>query len=218
MNQIEAYWLGFLCADGHLMKLDSRGRHLHRRMMLELQIRDIKHVNRFLSDFSPGRVANVRSKSLDNKIFQSAMTTISCNKLGFVDYNNFDDFKNGDSCLLGKLSDEEFRHWVRGFVDGDGSISYFQINCRRRPTPVLMAVSKHKKNLEYISSRVASLTGISSNTIKRSKSIYRMMWSGTRARDIMRWMYNSASRCLDRKYMVFEQCDQFESMFEIAGI
>lgn len=224
MNQLEAYWLGFLCADGHLMAANRRGGN--RRIYLELQLRDIDHVQKFLATFesSPRIIPKIRYRqnSATGAIVGSAVTTIGCNKLKFINQVAFEAFKRGDPDLIKDFTSEEFRHWLRGFVDGDGSIAFKQINRRRPKTPMLMAVSVHKDILGAINNRITEICLVSPNTIKinnRKPSLcYRISWSGTRARDIMRSMYYRAKIYLDRKHDAFVKCDEFRSMFEVSPL
>lgn len=227
MDQIEAYWLGFLCADGHLAKIYNYSRNKHRRIHLELSAKDTNHVERFLSYFSPNRKPRSRTRKHKWGTFSSVSTTISSNKLKFLNCSNFDSFKVGDPILVERLTDFEFIHWLRGFIDGDGSIAFRKINRYRRETPVLTIVSTYRRILEAINLRVLDTCKITSNTIKLNNGTargkhgglipcYRVAWSGTRARDILRTVYGGADIYLDRKYATFAICDTFKSMLEVS--
>jgi len=217
MNQIEAYWLGFLYADGTLRKPDKRRQKSFRRICLELSSKDRDHIDLFLMDFDPSRHHNIRYKKRRNKTNEAAITTISINKLKFISENNWDLFHVGNSAVLDALSNIEFIHWLRGFIDGDGSIKFKRINKRRPLTPTLVIFSPHQAILAYIGRRINEIINISSNTVKKHVNIYKINWSGTRARDILRYVYNNAKRWLDRKYKDFLICNNFISIFEKVG-
>ena len=135
----------------------------------------------------------------------------------FLDYDLFDAFKIGDPAILDSLDDVEFLWCIRGFTDGDGSLGYRKINKNRRKTPVINLISPHESILDRIKHRLHHIVDCPINTNKKSRSIFRVDWSGKHARNLMTALYSNASVYLDRKRTIYLKCINYVSFFERAA-
>jgi len=107
----KAYWLGFLYADGYVRKRKGGS-----QMVLKLSIKDIVHLYKFNetlksnNDIKPkGRMVVL---SISQKKFVQHLLDKGCtNKKTFnIKFPNF-------------LKEDLIRHFIRGYFDGDGSVS-----------------------------------------------------------------------------------------------
>lgn len=123
----QAYWLGFLFADGWISKnkLSNAG-----VVGVELQYSDINHLKKFNKSISGnynitdrwrrctlGKNINYNKKHLCTlRIFSLTMYN-SLEKLGFTNENSY-------KCKIPQLKENLIKHFIRGFFDGDGCICY----------------------------------------------------------------------------------------------
>lgn len=111
----KAYWLGFLCADGYVSTGDRWG--------LELQLADKHHMENFLNDFDCN--INIRERTREGHDLCGFMIK---NKKMYNDLVNHGVAPNKTYCLQFPsdtiLNHDYMNHFIRGFFDGDGCISW----------------------------------------------------------------------------------------------
>lgn len=110
-TEADAYWLGFLYADGY-------NNTIKHEVELTLQYRDIDIVNKFKEYIGDGNVKKVIKSNFPQAQYRF------CNK---IISNNLE--KHG--CIMAKSFVKEFpkmkenliRHFIRGYFDGNGSVT-----------------------------------------------------------------------------------------------
>ena len=119
----KAYWLGFLMADGCVTRNSPSGKDCILAVVLKND--DKCHLKKFLncieSDYQ------IKEKTIsDKRGFETVRCSIKITSTTMCD----DLIKNGiiprktGKEIIPKLKKDLIRHFVRGFFDGDGSISY----------------------------------------------------------------------------------------------
>jgi len=113
-TEAKAYWLGFIAADGGVYG---------NRVQLSCAAKDFEHINSFVvetlcSTNKPWY--NVKTDSYQFNIFSDEMRN-DLRNLGIVERKTF-------KLKFPKLSDKLIHHFIRGYFDGDGSISYSKTN------------------------------------------------------------------------------------------
>lgn len=108
INEVSAYWLGFLWADGSLT-----GKSLE----LELNISDLEHLKLFVQSVSLIKSPKIYIRNRNNSDtcrinFSDTSIANSLNELGFN--------KKGIRCAP-NINDEYMVHFLKGYFDGDGS-------------------------------------------------------------------------------------------------
>lgn len=111
----KAYWLGFLYADGYVSTDNRWG--------LELQLADKHHMENFLNDFDCN--INIRERTREGHSFCNFMIK---NEKMYNDLVNHGVVPNKTYCLQFPsdtiLNYNYMNHFIRGFFDGDGCISW----------------------------------------------------------------------------------------------
>lgn len=114
-NEAKAYWWGFLYADGHTY---------NRSLVLALATKDKEHLKRFKKFLNSGHPIKVRYVTAQGKVHPIAVLFVTnenlinrLRQLGIT--TNRTTFEWSISQLPSHLK----HHWIRGFIDGDGSIS-----------------------------------------------------------------------------------------------
>lgn len=121
-NEHKAYWLGFLYADGCIMKTDSIVSDCN-RLTLSLSVQDKEHVINFAKDINmPLQQVRVHHKPGFND--GSWAATLHCNSLKMckdlqkLGYTKLKSERVG----VPDIQEELMHHFIRGYFDADGSV------------------------------------------------------------------------------------------------
>jgi DNA-binding transcriptional regulator WhiA len=188
----KAYWLGFLYADG------SVGIEKYSKTIkLELKEDDYQHLVKFINFLQADYPIRKSRSKINNKFYYHFGVRISSPKL--VD----DLIKYGcvpnKTYLLKDLPDIDntlMRHFIRGYFDGDGSIS---INNNKYEWTI---VGK-KEFLVNFQNILVKQTGVNYTKLKchKKSDVVYLRYSGNQVvKKICEWLYNDATIFLDRKY------------------
>lgn len=117
-NEQQAYWLGFLYADGYVQK--------RKRIELALAIKDIKHLEKYRDFVCPELPIETRKISTGDKQF-SCVRVIVFNKILHANIISLG-CTNAKSKTLtfpstSQVPEHLLHHFIRGYFDGDGSVS-----------------------------------------------------------------------------------------------
>lgn len=202
-SENKSYFLGLMFADGFLLK---------NKVCLKLKKDDSYLIEEVFSKFTNGY--NL-SKDKNSKSIQITSTKLvkKLIELGCTERKTNNDFK------VIELKDDLFRHYLRGYFDGDGSISLR----KSRPNQVQIYIcSIHKKFLEELKTKLNNYN-INCLVFKESrkgkpmktpqgkillncKDMYTLRF-GTHIDRIklFEFLYKDCSIKLDRKYKIFSE-------------
>lgn len=119
-HQEKAYWLGFLCADGCIASDRDR---LH----VTLSDKDISHLDKFrIAIDYPKTIRQYDYKDPKHELIRHKCSIAIGSKKLVTDLinNGCGRQKTQTLCFPNHLTYDMIRHWIRGFVDGDGSFFY----------------------------------------------------------------------------------------------
>ncbi len=118
-NEEKAYWLGFIWADGNI-KTTSKTCY---RLTINLKLEDLDHLEKF-NKFTKHTKYNIKIDKIKN-----VCSWYACSKHLWETLNNYGCTPRKSLTL--KFPDESIfksrdliRHFIRGYFDGDGCISY----------------------------------------------------------------------------------------------
>lgn len=125
-SEIKAYFLGFLYADGCLFALRDKKGSKDFGIRINIHHEDGYILEKIKETFPFFRLTPLKGNELLNRAPQ-----ILLEYYGRFIYRDFRDnglierksYENKDKLFLPTLSDDLMRHFIRGFFDGDGSIS-----------------------------------------------------------------------------------------------
>lgn len=183
-SEIKAYLLGWVASDGSI-----RNRTLH----VELHKQDISILEIFKTKISPNAPI-VKRKNRDTcylTISSKHMIESICRVLNVLPGNKQNKLR------LPNLDSKYLKHFVRGFLDGDGWVSvkkvsnYKYLNCGIATIdPLLLKdFASYSENL-----KIPCFYG--------TKSIE---WSGKNAKTFLNYLYEDSSFFLSRKKAVYDQ-------------
>jgi len=190
-----SYWLGFLLADGCLAK--SAG--TRRAVRVFLKESDGGHLKKLQAAIGHrGRlVADDREHPRKGLVFNSTGMSRRLLGLGWQRYK-----ENGDPSIIGHVPDCSFRHFLRGYFDGDGCLSRWS---GKTSSWYVNIVCRHAGPLRSMDERVHSAIGLS-GAVRRRGSVHELKWNGgSRLAVLLDWLYDGATVFLDRKHARYDE-------------
>jgi hypothetical protein len=179
----EAYWLGFIVADGNV----HRG-----RLLIGLHARDEGHLNNLQAWLGGGRV-NIRESRPGLVVFSVGSIEL-VRRLAMFDVVPDKHFKTKWPMLLPRCLD---RHFIRGVFDGDGCIRRTKKGCWR------WNITGNPPLLAAIQNVLVEDCGVKRNklsSVDKNGVTCRLEYDGNRqVGRIMKYLYQDAAVWLERK-------------------
>ena len=198
-NVNSCYWAGFIAADGNIHSK-------HKSVGIELSEKDSEHLRKICRYVGRDTKLWFRERKLNNKKFK--MVSVSLQSKQIVDdlYNNFSIVQNKSFILKSpqNMPKKFNKHFVRGFVDGDGSIGWHKHN----KNPRIHVISGSYDILEWIVGTIKEETKKCSNVLvhkRKDNNIYNFEINGKQTYKVLDWLYHNSDETirLDRKYKRF---------------
>ena len=188
LNECSAYWLGFLYADGYVRMKDGKSGELK----IKLKDTDKSHVEKFLNDIDCQKPIKC---GIENKSKFCAVTIYSNHlikrlfELGCV--NN-----KTQKIRLPKLEEPLMSHFIRGYFDGDGSIS----KVKNRLNSFTISICS---NIEF-NNNLINYLGYGTSYLSENYSVVKI----NKILDVIKfknYIYTNAETFLERKAIKFNQ-------------
>lgn len=197
----KAYWLGFLYADGNI------GSNEH-KLEMNLQASDWEHMKKF-QDFLKYKKDDVRIRpsygkggpicrfSIRNKHIWNALNTKGCvpKKTLILQFPSQELFSSPDL----------IRHFMRGYVDGDGCLGIYPDSDGTLDT--ILTVAGMRGFLEKFADVLGEPKTIYNQ--KNSKAA-QLQYGYKKARRVARFLYEGATIYLQRKFDIYKKFCQLE--------
>lgn len=198
----QAYWLGFLAADGCVGS--SR-----ETVQVTLASRDKEHLEKlraFLKTNKPLAHAERRSRyeSTKDKVFETASLSVSSSRLksALIKYGIVPRKSLICKPWLGPMTLRSA--YIRGIFDGDGSVTRY-LSSRKRAVWSLDFLGTHEV-MDFIQNHFLT-KGISSRNVRKYKKICKISYSAkVDVLAVLDEMYLGSSVYLDRKYSKYLEC------------
>ena len=182
------YWLGFLYADGNISSTGNR-------LEVRLSINDLSHLEKFrkfLGLTTEIRIGVSQGYRFCHLAVRNKHLWNTLNDLGCIPRKSL-------TLQFPKLtifSDKNFiLHFIRGYVDGDGCLSYY-LNYTKKYYRTKLNMLGTKSFLTTLN----SLFGNKGYLISVSNNTYELSFSDVPSRKLARFLYENATVYLDRKY------------------
>ena len=202
----KAYWLGFIAADGCVMKTS---RYNSYRLQIALSYIDSLHLKKFLNCVNakdikitfhePSGFSANNKKNMTARIILNSLKL--CNDLSKYNIH----VKKSYDIKLPNISDEMMRHYLRGFFDGDASYHYhydYKNNRYRYSFEVVGASSSMIYQIQnYLLSKDINTHVYTRKSYSSENQIYRLMTGSKKEMlKIIDLLYSDAHIYLNRKY------------------
>lgn len=189
----KAYWLGFIYADGYLSSPRTIG--------IEIKIDDIDHLQKFKQALHSELNVHTYHKNSTFGPQTNCRFAFSSKHMYKILLSYFKSVDKTNYGIFPKLSDSTLiPHLIRGFFDGDGSITGVPKDSEHLWRPQISFIGT-KETLEYIE----TISGFSWDWSQRypEKNTNNYQISCGRVNDclsFLHYMYDNAHIYLDRKY------------------
>lgn len=203
-SEEKAYWLGFLYADGSVVKSDKNVSD-YNRVQLALSIKDIDHLSKFAKAIDYP-VENFSEYTPPNSYTSSRMVYMQCNSLKMAsDLINVGCVPAKTSKLfVPEIPKNLIRHFIRGFFDGDGSIHAFR---RVNKMAGLFSITTCSNDFLYdLQTILMDKCGLNRTKLThvQKKNAYLMCYGGRlQLIRIFHYLYNDSTIYMQRKYDKF---------------
>lgn len=198
-SEEKAYWLGFIYADGTISSDPLKdGRKKSYTFELSLKESDYNHLEKLkilLNTPRPVLKSENRCRLLVNsKHLWETLNNYGCTpkKSLTLEFPNIEIFKSKDL----------IRHFIRGYFDGDGCISYSNTKHTILNMQLLGTKSFLQHLVSYLPEEFKDLT-IRHNHNNDSEKTYLINISNKKAYRFFKYLYENSKVYLDRKYSRF---------------
>jgi len=191
-----AYFLGFFMADGYISTKKKT-------VSIKLQNRDVHILNKFLKLFKTDRSLVYENGypaiKINNALILKRLVELGC-KPGSSLENSYPD----------EMPDEYFFHYLRGYIDGDGSVYISKSKKSRQKNVLRVSILGSKEFLECIVRKLGIFLNIKIKySICRDKRtilpLHRVTFNGENARLLCYELYRGCEElCLERKREKFK--------------
>jgi hypothetical protein len=179
-----AYVLGYWWADGGMLQTPQSWR-------VTFTSKDGEHLQRIAHTIGVGKVVP---------------TNNACYRLTLYRKSMFDDLlelggipKKSLTTIWHEPPHEFLRHFVRGFMDGDGSL--YWLSTTITIIPQVQAIGT-EAFLGGMALAIEDETGIPAPTCRPNENIRKMTWTGMYAKCLTAWLYEDCGLYLERKYKI----------------
>ena len=197
-NITNSYWAGFIAADGSVVRSNTS-------LKIELANKDHDHLIKFRDVMM-----------FTGHVYKRKTSVVILYGIPRV----LDDLKSVFNITQRKsmtlqsphISDEDhIRSYIRGYFDGDGSISKVSSGNTYR----LSVVSGSKDMIDWLESQIQKWSGIDCTGIYPDRNHWQLVYGGSRqALSVLDWLYCDACYRLDRKYQRYlalqDRCHQID--------
>ena len=192
-NEVKAYWLGALYADGNISKKASKSGQIF------LTSSDEEWVSDFMQAIAS---SNKPRKELHKKygtyVWKAQITSA-------VMFNNLNDLgctpAKSKTITFPNISDDLIHHFIRGYFDGDGTVGVYK-NLKANDWQVLK--SGICSGSELFIKQVLEKIPVKNKSIYH-RGVYTTQFSLNDSIALYNYMYNNASVYLLRKKQVFDK-------------
>lgn len=182
-NNENSYWAGFIAADGHILKNKKS-------IQIKVSLKDLNHLMTFKNMCEYEGVIRTYDRTngyLNNKY--CALNIGAAEQWSNDLYNNFNILngnKTFDLIFPRHLNNENKLSFIAGYIDGDGSISYYEENNKY----ILSVVSGSKDILigikEYFDEKYKAVHNRGFAKVRTKDNIYQYALEGKRFYNIIK--------------------------------
>jgi len=197
-----AYILGFIFADGSITKITNNG--YSDKLSFGQNKKDIDILRKIKQELSAEQTLSITQDAIHFSIY-SQIVVDDLKKLG-VSYRK--SFRKS----RGKIPDipqKYTRDFIRGIVDGDGSINF---NKKGRPQ---FNICGKKEVMTFIRNHLFSRFNIYSKIAQakyygKKYNLFYIAYGSNSAKTLINYLYTDASLHLERKFKLAKQCSMIE--------
>jgi DNA-binding transcriptional regulator WhiA len=192
-NEFSCYWAGFILADGYIR---SKNRFT---LEIKLQKSDVRHLELFKKQIGFEGEVKIRSNYVSLSISSSQL--ISDLDKNFEIRNR----KSLNCFITGKIPKQYLKDFIRGYFDGDGSITYTSTH-----TINFVGTYKTISTIRdyFFNECQIKLRSKDRPKIYRNRNVFVINYSGISAFKCIDFLYKPCKVYLNRKYNLYKQMEK----------
>lgn len=202
-NELSAYWLGFMYADGCVLPVGKDG-YGEQEFKIQIAEQDLELLEKFKDDIKS--TYPIRYDKSDNRgntqaqaiqSLRSQKTVNDLKKLGCIERKSLILQFPTESQVPKKF----LPHFIRGYFDGDGSISYYQRSATHKEFSINIVGTEN-----FIKGLYSYLNMGSICPDKRKENSWYLSINGNhQIEKVYHILYDNATRYMKRKYLKFQE-------------
>ena len=197
-NELIAYWLGFLYADGCILPQNKYGEQEFKIAINEMDLELLEKFKEDIKSTYPIRYDHSKNNSIVIQSLRSQKTVEDLKKLGCFENKSLSlQFPTSE-----QVPEEYIHHFIRGYFDGDGSISKYQKKENYKYSYHINIVGTQ----DFITKLYNYFQMGSIYPDKRKQNSWYLNIGGNKqVQKVYEIMYKNATRYMKRKYDKFQE-------------
>jgi len=193
LNEESAYILGLIYTDGNVSWNIEKGYY---SLTITAAEKDVKHLEKIRNIISSSKPLLYAPKTKSYRLIVSNKI-LACKliRLGVIPRKSL-------IVKFPELPKEQLRHFIRGAIDGDGSVRFFKR--KRSPYFEIMFCSGSLEFCKGFVNAIRMNVGITANVYKTGNNVYIARYSCTRGKKLAKYVYDDAKLFLKRKYDAYK--------------
>lgn len=184
-----AYIFGYICADGNVAWNPAKGYYC---LTITASAKDKEHLEKIRKILKSTKSLLYAKSTNSYRLIVNSKTI--CHKLMSMGVLP----KKSLILKFPKVSSRFMKDFIRGYVDGDGSLRYF--DRERSPYFELSISSGSRVFLEVLENKIDECLNINSKISKNKNECYLLRYSCARGLKLAEWLYKDADFYLERKF------------------
>ncbi len=193
-----AYLLGYISADGNISWNEIKSYHSMTITAAEKDYDHLEKIRLLLKSTKP--LLYGKSTKSYRLIANSKTICLDLMEFGIMPRKSL-------TIQFPDLSKRYLKDYIRGYIDGDGSLNYFKRP--RSPYFELSVCSGSKIFIEILRNKIFDELAITSKISKNKNSCYILRYYCRRGLKLAGWIYDSAELYLPRKFIVYQEALSF---------
>ena len=193
LNEKSAYILGFIFADGNVAWDTEKGYY---SMTITAAEKDKDHLEKIRTIISSSKPLLYASGTKSYRLIVNSKKI--CRKLisfGVVPRKSL-------IVKFPELPEKYLRHFIRGVIDGDGSVRYY--SRKRSPYFEIIMCSGSLDFCKIFVKKINEAIGVNANIRRNANNVYIMGYTCSRGKKLAKYIYSDATIFLNRKHLAYK--------------
>lgn len=188
-----AYILGYIFADGNINWKPEKS---YRALTITASEKDKGHLEKVRSKLESTKELLYSKNTKSYRLIVNSKTIcMDLMRLGLIPRKSL-------TIKFPKIPEKFLRHFIRGIVDGDGSVRY--VERKRSPYFEIQVSSGSPKFLKKMVEIIKKNVGVGAKMRKIGKNTFLIRYSCSRGKKLADWIYRDADLFLDRKFQQYK--------------
>ncbi len=192
-NEEMSYILGYVFADGNVSWNPEKSYH---SMTITASEKDHEHLEKIRGILSSTKPLTRSEKTRSHRLIVNSRQM--CKKLMSIGVLP----RKSLTVEFPEVPKSLMRHFVRGVIDGDGTVRY--VDRKKSPYFEILISSGSERFIDSLRDVISDHVGVDSTVRKVGKSTYTLQYSCSRGKKLAEWVYHDSDLFLVRKFKKYK--------------